>query len=567
MTSLQIRLMLAILLVGGAGLALKTSSDLDRAAAPVEARAQETARAALLEAGPRLEHAYASGKESALDQALASLLSSPGAREAGVSDATGNLIAMHPSRGALTQAAASPLAPAFKLIGTAGEDGLRLEMKGPELAAALPIRLEHGPPPADLEGPLPPAPGAGFTLARFDFSSALAAARGRALRSDLVLALGLLAMLLAALLVNHFSLAGSMHRILRTIDRFDLGERAARTGMKRGALGPIARAFDAMAARLETNELSLMEAKHRHEQVLRCLPLGVMVVRRDDGRPLYVNARWKELFGIPMDATRDILSLLSTVRCERPDGSPYPLERMPIPIALRTGQPAEVHDLRVRRDDQVIELRAGAVPVSLWRSDTFDAVIAVVEAPGAALVPATAPAPDPSLPARLESTAAEPATPTSLAHEATAFPAESAVSAEPATIPEIEPETVLVVEGEAPLREQAEQTLGEAGYRVLVTGSADEALTFVHGEATSLRAIVLDLWVPGSGGGVLLDQLLALDPTARIIAASGYRPDMPQLAASGKVAAFLPKPYSSGRLLAVVREVSERSLLEAHATR
>ena len=567
MTSLQIRLSLTILLVGGALLALKTLSDLDRAEAPVEARAQETARAMVLEAGPRVERAYTSGRDGALLDALAPLLKSAAARAAAVVDANGSVLAMSPGAPPGADAAATPLAEAFKLVGTAGEDGPRLTMSGPILVAALPVRLEHGPPDPTLDGPPPPAPGAGFALARFDFSSALAAARGRALRSNVALALALLGLMVAVALVTWLSLGGAMRRIAKTIERFDLGERAARTGMKRGALGPIARAFDAMADRFQQHEEDLLETKHRLELVLRCVPVGVMVVRRDDGRPVYVNARWKELFGIPMDATRDILSLLSTVRCERADGSPYPLEQLPIPIALRTGRPAEVRDLRVRRDDAVVSLLAGAVPVSLWRSDTFDAVIAVVEEPEAAMVPSLAPAPDASMPARLRP---EPELATSENSAAplgvTAFPV-GASTPRGAETPTHEPDMVLVVEGEAALRDLAEHALSGAGYRVLVTGGAAEALTFVHGEGHQLRAVVLDLWVPGSAGGVLLDELLALDPTARVIAASGYRPDMPQLAASGKVAAFLPKPYGAERLLGVVREVLERSLVEEVAGR
>src|SRR6185369_3743076 len=198
----------------------------------------------------------------------------------------------------------------------------------------------------------------------------------------------------------------------------------------------------------------------RLDLVLQCVPVGAMVVRRDDGRPIYVNARWKELFGIPMDATRDILSLLSTVRCERPDASPYPLEHLPIPTALRTGRPAEVRDLRVRRDDAVVPLLAGAVPVSLWRTDTFDAVIAVVEEPGASMVPTSAPALGEGVPTRPRAEGGEDATePAVEALDVTAFPVGAAPAAPDLESVGPEPETVLVVEGEAPLRELAERAL------------------------------------------------------------------------------------------------------------
>src|SRR5262249_32166854 len=114
------------------------------------------------------------------------------------------------------------------------------------------------------------------------------------------------------------------------------------------------------------------------------------------------------------------------------------------------------------------------------------------------------------------------------------------------------PQAVLVVEGEVELRERAEQALTAAGYRPFGTGAPPEAVTVARGESLRLAIAVVDLWVPGTSGGALLDELLDFDPTLRIVAASGYRPDMPVLAASGKVTAFLPKPYGEERLLATV---------------
>jgi len=189
------------------------------------------------------------------------------------------------------------------------------------------------------------------------------------------------------------------------------------------------------------------------------------------------------------------------------------------------------------------------------------------------MVPSEAPEPDASLPARLRDDDRRDAPGERTPVEVTAFPigttaetdapaASEEMNPSEVTAQEPDPETVLVIEGEEALRELAERALHQAGYRVLVTGYADEALTVVHGEGGALKAVVLDLWVPGTSGGALLDELLALDPTARIIAASGYRADMPQLAASGKVAAFLPKPYGEERLLTAVREAVERSPME-----
>ena len=118
-------------------------------------------------------------------------------------------------------------------------------------------------------------------------------------------------------------------------------------------------------------------------------------------------------------------------------------------------------------------------------------------------------------------------------------------------------QAVLVIEGEAELRERADRALTAAGYRPFVTGDPAEAMTFARGESLRLAIAVVDLWVPGTSGGSLLDELLDFDPTLRVVVASGYRPDMPVLAASGKVTAFLPKPYGEERLLATVAHALE----------
>ena len=553
MGSLQARLLLTFALVGGALLATKTAIELPRAEAPVVTMAGVEARAALLETGAAVERSFTAGDRAGIDRVLRSLTARTGATEAVVADRQGRILFASPQSLAGRPVDATAMEPVWRVASRPGE-GVRFEAEGAHFMAALPLRLER-PAPAVLDGPPPPAVGPGAVLLRFDRTAAVAAARAQVLRLNAALGLVLLALMALAAVLVQVSVVEPARRIVRVIDRFDLGERSARVGPMQGELGPLARALDATAERLEAHENDLLESKNRFGRTLECLPVGVMVVRRDDGRPIYVNPRWKALFGIPMDATRDILSLLSTVRCERPDGSPYPLEQLPIPVTLRTGRPAEVRDIRVRRDDQVIALAAAAMPVNLWRDDTFDGVVAMVEEVGGSLVPEPAPEPEPEpypSPSILDASAVEPI--------ATVERQEHEVDAADSPL-------VLVVEGEESLRRVAESALTLAGYRVGVTGDGAEALAALRAEGPRVAAVVLDLWVPGPGGEALLDELLAIDPAARVIAASGYRADMPQLAASGKVAAFLPKPYGADRLIATVREVEEASFTGAQPSR
>jgi PAS domain-containing protein/ActR/RegA family two-component response regulator len=607
MATLQTRLVLALALVGGAPLLAKTAIELSRLDAPIATEIGTRAQAALLEAAPAVEHAYLTGDRDGLNRIVRAIGTTPRLLDAVVVDPHGIAIASTASGLEGKAADATPLGPALRLASAAGAAGagVRFASEKGAVYAALPIQLARVASHTDLIGPPSPAdPSNGVLLARFDLAGATAAARQHAIESNVALALALLALLIVAGVVVNTSLGAPARRMAKAIERFDLGERGARTNLAgRDELGPVGRAFDTLAENLQALEADLLETRARLEVVLKCVPVGVMIVRRDDGRPIYVNARWKELFGIPMDASRDILSLLSTVRCERADGTPYPLEQLPIPLALRTGRPVEERELRVRRDDAVITLQAGAVPVSLWRDDTFDAVVAVVSAPDGALVPsvpqrrepvavtetatpvmpvAVTPAPPPAVAqnqssdralteAAVESESADQALTEAAVESESADRAlaENAVEplglltspadAEPEDFPdEVEnPQAVLVIEGEAELRDLAERALTAAGYRPFVTGDPAEAMTFARGESLRLAIAVIDLWVPGTAGGPLLDELLDFDPTLRVVAASGYRPDMPVLAASGKVTSFLPKPYGEERLLATVAQALE----------
>jgi CheY-like chemotaxis protein len=120
-------------------------------------------------------------------------------------------------------------------------------------------------------------------------------------------------------------------------------------------------------------------------------------------------------------------------------------------------------------------------------------------------------------------------------------------------------ETILLVDDEPALRELGQQTLSEMGYQVLVAGSGEEALETYRRRLGELDLVILDLGMPGMGGQRCLEAILALNPRAKVIIASGY-------SANGQVkgsleagaAAFVPKPYRRLDLLLTVRDVLDR---------
>lgn len=117
-------------------------------------------------------------------------------------------------------------------------------------------------------------------------------------------------------------------------------------------------------------------------------------------------------------------------------------------------------------------------------------------------------------------------------------------------------ETLLLVDDEPALRELGSQFLQAAGYRVLRAASGEEALASFRQHPSGVDLIILDLGMPGMGGHKCMKELLAIDPKAKILIASGY-------SANGKVqdtlaqgaSGFIAKPFRIYDLLHKVRSV------------
>ena len=555
--TLRNQLLFLLALMFGSLLVAKTLVDTSRIGPLVSERARGEGRLALVQAGPGIERAFRDGRMTDVRAALARLATVGGPGRAAIVDGAGAVLAASDAPLERVSAAAAGMAWATDVAAMQTPEPATY-VSDEALHAVVPIHLRSAavPDPA-LVGPLPAG---GPELGALAFETDLGLRYGAARREVIVETAALAALALLMLWLLSIALRSELERparrILSAIETWSGGDRAARTGMKgRGEIVRIGKAFDALAERLQRGEQELLDVQTRLDRTLQALPMGVMVVRRDDGRPFFVNPRWRELFGIPDDASRDVLSLLSQVRCEHQDGSPYALEELPIPAVLRTGEPQEARDLWVRRDDEAVALAVVAIPLGLSSGPTFDAVLALATEAGASpiAIPAFRTA-EPvasrsvdlaSVVARMESVA-----PTPLPEPAPA----------PRPAPAVERETVLLATANRPELDEARTALETLGLRVLAAAGGDEAMVYFGREGPSIRAVVLDLGLAGPSGEMLLDEILALDPAARIIAISGYRPDLPMLAASGKIAAFLTRPFRMERLRDTVRPLLAATL-------
>lgn len=553
--TLRHQLLFLLALMFGSVLVAKTLVDSSRIGPDLSERARAEGRLALLQAGPGIERAFRDGRTSDVRAALARLATVGGPGRAAIVDDRGGVLAASDSRLERGSAAAAGMAWATDIAAMEKPEPATI-VTDEALRAVVPLRLrgEAAPDPL-LVGPTSPSgPSFGALAFQTDLGLRYAAARRQVVVETAVIAALALLMLGLLSIALRSELERPARRILQTIEAFDGGDRLARTGLKgRTELMRIGKAFDALAERLRQSEQELLDVQTRLDRTLQALPIGVMVVRRDDGRPFFVNPRWRDLFGIPDDASRDVLSLLSQVRCEHEDGRPYALEELPIPAVLRTGEANEARDLWVRRDDQALALSVIALPLSLSGTPTFDAVLALAAETDAASPVA----------ARFGRGVAEPthaSRSVGLASVVASMESVAAPAAEgpgPAPLappPEAERETVLIATANRGELDAASRALETLGLRVLAAATGDEAMVFFGREGPRVRAVVLDLALAGPSGEMLLDEILALDPAARIVAVSSYRPDLPVLAASGKIAAFLTRPFRVERLLDTVRQ-------------
>lgn len=120
-------------------------------------------------------------------------------------------------------------------------------------------------------------------------------------------------------------------------------------------------------------------------------------------------------------------------------------------------------------------------------------------------------------------------------------------------------EAILLVEDEETVRSLADRVLRRSGYDVLGAANGSEALAVCKEHGGPIDLVLTDVVMPEMSGHALVEQLLRLRPTLRVIFMSGYSEDM--IVHQGvleRANAFLPKPFTPRTLARLVRDVLDR---------
>jgi len=124
-----------------------------------------------------------------------------------------------------------------------------------------------------------------------------------------------------------------------------------------------------------------------------------------------------------------------------------------------------------------------------------------------------------------------------------------------ATLPNGKGEVVLVAEDEASICEITRAILESNGYKAIIANDGAEAVALFSKNKEDIKVVLMDMAMPVMDGYAGIRALQRLDPAVKIIAVSGLSENGKLASVTGAVKAFLPKPYTSERLLKTIRQV------------
>ena len=114
---------------------------------------------------------------------------------------------------------------------------------------------------------------------------------------------------------------------------------------------------------------------------------------------------------------------------------------------------------------------------------------------------------------------------------------------------------ILVIDDEAVIRDLLARFLNDSGYRVMVAGSAADALQTIRQEPPQL--IISDLQLEDADGLVMIASLKTTLPNTPVILLTGalYDAEVVRDVLSKQVAAYLPKTSTLKRIMETVHQL------------
>jgi len=116
--------------------------------------------------------------------------------------------------------------------------------------------------------------------------------------------------------------------------------------------------------------------------------------------------------------------------------------------------------------------------------------------------------------------------------------------------------TVLLVDDEETIVDVGRQMLEKLGYRTLIARSGLEALDLYEKRKTEIDLVILDMIMPGVGGGETYDRMKELDDSVKVLLSSGYSINgQAQEILNRGCRGFIQKPFSLNDLSFKIKDV------------
>jgi two-component system cell cycle sensor histidine kinase/response regulator CckA len=129
------------------------------------------------------------------------------------------------------------------------------------------------------------------------------------------------------------------------------------------------------------------------------------------------------------------------------------------------------------------------------------------------------------------------------------------------------PETILLVDDEEMIISVGTEILKALGYNVLSTRSGKEAVALFRDKKEEVDLVLLDMIMPGMGGGETYDALKGIKPDVKILLSSGYSIDgeASEILKRG-CDGFIQKPFNIKSLSQKLRKIIDGASVEGRPT-
>ena len=116
--------------------------------------------------------------------------------------------------------------------------------------------------------------------------------------------------------------------------------------------------------------------------------------------------------------------------------------------------------------------------------------------------------------------------------------------------------TILLIDDEKMILDVGIELLEELGYRVISAMSGKEAIDVFQNSQDQIKLIIMDMIMPGMGGGETFDRLKEIDPDIKVLLSSGYsiNGQATKILRRG-CDGFIQKPFNMNQLAQKVQEI------------